>query len=183
MTCIVGLVEDGKVVIGGDSAGVDGSYNLQVRSDAKVFRNGPMLIGFSSSFRMGQLLRYAFQPPERIYGTDVYAYMVTTFVDAVRTCLKQGGYARSDTGEESGGDFLVGYAGRLFRICSDYQVAEVMTGFDAVVVVLQSRSERYMPRWASQQRSALCSRWLLLAASALAYVLPTSLKHWRANDG
>jgi hypothetical protein len=30
MTCIVGLVDDGKVVIGGDSAGVNGAYELQM---------------------------------------------------------------------------------------------------------------------------------------------------------
>ncbi len=132
MTCIVGCVESGKVIIGGDSAGVDGSYNLSVRSDVKVFRNGPMIMGFTSSFRMGQLLRYAFQPPQRHPDTDVYQYMVTTFVDAVRDCLKRGGYARQDAGEESGGFFLVGYAGRLFEIQSDYEVAEVSDGFMAV---------------------------------------------------
>lgn len=131
MTVIVGLVHEGKVYMGGDSAGVAG-MDLCVRADAKVFRNGPFLMGFTSSFRMGQLLRYAFSPPQRHPDTDIYAYMVTSFVDAVRNCLKSGGYAKTEAGEESGGYFLVGYQGRLFMIADDYQVAETVDGYAAV---------------------------------------------------
>ena len=39
MTCIVGLVHEGVVYIGGDSAGV-GGMSLTVRADEKVFQNG-----------------------------------------------------------------------------------------------------------------------------------------------
>ncbi len=39
MTCIVGLVDNGKVYIGGDSAGCAG-YDVRIREDQKVFRNG-----------------------------------------------------------------------------------------------------------------------------------------------
>ena len=58
MTCIVGLVHEGVVYIGGDSAGV-GGMSLTVRADEKVFQNGEFLMGFTTSFRMGQLLRYS----------------------------------------------------------------------------------------------------------------------------
>jgi ATP-dependent protease HslVU (ClpYQ) peptidase subunit len=137
MTCIVGLLDDGDIYIGGDSAGV-GGYALHVRADQKVFRNGPFLMGFTTSFRMGQLLRYKLTPPEHPYiaGTgkrmDTYKYMVTHFVDAVRQCLKDGGYASKDKEVEEGGTFLVGYDGRLFEIESDYQVAEQAVEFHAV---------------------------------------------------
>lgn len=131
MTCIVGLVESGKVYIGGDSAGV-GGYSLTVRADKKVFRNGDFVMGFTSSFRMGQLLHHAFNPPKRHPDDDVDKFMVTTFVDAVRDCLKSGGYAEKHHDAERGGVFLVGYAGRLFRIDCDYQVGEAADGFDSV---------------------------------------------------
>ena len=52
MTCIVGLVENGKVYIGGDSAGVAG-LDVRMRSDEKVFTKGNMIFGYTSSFRMG----------------------------------------------------------------------------------------------------------------------------------
>lgn len=97
MTCIVGLVDKGKVYIGGDSAGVNSFWDLTIRADSKVFINGPFIMGFTSSFRMGQLLRYKLKTPSRFKndGTqkEIYEYMVTDFVDAVRQCLKDGGYA------------------------------------------------------------------------------------------
>lgn len=130
MTCIVGLIDGGKVYLGGDSAGVSG-YHLVTRKDPKVFRVGDFVIGFTSSFRMGQLLAHAFTPPKRHEDTDVYAYMVTSFVDAVRDCLKAGGYARKESETEAGGTFLVGYAGRLFEISDDYQVGEALADYAA----------------------------------------------------
>lgn len=71
MTCIVGLVDQGNVWIGGDSAGV-GGYDLMLRADQKVFRNGDFLMGFTSSFRMGQLLRYKLSPPKLHSDDDIY---------------------------------------------------------------------------------------------------------------
>lgn len=130
MTCIVGLVSAGQVFIGGDSAGVAG-WNLRLRADAKVFKNGDYLFGFTSSFRMGQLLRYALQIPKRHPDKDLMAFMATDFIDAVRNCLKAGGFARKDSETEQGGVFLVGHAGRLFYVDCDYQVGEVRGDYDA----------------------------------------------------
>ncbi len=131
MTCIVGLVAAGKVYIGADSAGVSG-LDLAVRADRKVFTNGEFVFGFTTSFRMGQLLQHAFTPPKLHPDDDLAKFMVTQFVDGVRACLKTGGFATTRDGGEVGGEFLVGVRGRLFRICSDYQVGEPSTPFDAV---------------------------------------------------
>jgi len=130
MTCIAGLVDNGSVYIGGDSAGV-GGWALTVRSDRKVFRNGDFVMGFTSSFRMGQLLQHSFCPPKRHADTDIQKFMVTEFVNEVRRCLKDGGYAEKHNDAEQGGTFLVGYAGHLFRIGNDYQVGEAADGIDA----------------------------------------------------
>lgn len=131
MTCIVGIADRGKVFIGGDSAGV-GGYSLTVRADKKVFRNGDFVMGFTSSFRMGQLLHHAFTPPKRHPDVDLDKFMVTEFINGVRDCLKSGGYAEKHHEAEVGGVFLVGFAGRLFRIDVDYQVGEAVDGYDAV---------------------------------------------------
>jgi len=53
------------------------------------------------------------------------------FVDAVRDCLKTGGYASKHAKEEAGGTLLVGVAGRLFKVDSDYQVGEPVDSYDA----------------------------------------------------
>ena len=131
MTCIAAVVADGRVWMGGDSAGVAG-WDLTVRADRKVFRNGPYVMGFTTSFRMGQLLQYGFEPPVPSGGGDPLRFMATTFVDAVRTCLKAGGWAAKSNEREEGGTFLVGVRGRLFSIEEDYQVAESAAGFAAV---------------------------------------------------
>ena len=79
MTCIVGLVMPDGIYVGGDSAGV-GGYSLTVRADEKVFINSGFIFGFTSSFRMGQILRFGFAPPKLHADIDLYEYMVTTFV-------------------------------------------------------------------------------------------------------
>ena len=56
MTCIVGYLDKETVYLGGDSAGTDGNYSQHIRKDKKVFQNGPFIFGFTSSFRMGQIL-------------------------------------------------------------------------------------------------------------------------------
>lgn len=130
MTCIVGLVENDTVWLGADSAGVAGR-DLTVRSDPKVFINGEYAIGFTSSFRMGQLLHYSFNPPEPA-TEDLPKFMSTVFVNEIRECFKLGGYQRKDNEVESGGTFLVGVKGRLFYVGGDYQVGTTEDGYMAV---------------------------------------------------
>jgi hypothetical protein len=129
MTAIVGLVANGSVYIGGDSAGSN-TWQMSIRSDAKVFRNGPYLMGFTTSFRMGQLIRYGLAAPKP--EGDLDQFMATSFIDAVRDCLKAGGWARKENDREEGGTFLVGVHGRLFTVHEDYQVAQTADGYAAV---------------------------------------------------
>lgn len=131
MTIIVGMVDpDRRVHIGADSGATDG-WEDSTRIDAKVFRNGAYLIGFTTSFRMGQLLHHALTPPPPP-AARLDAFMATTFIDAVRECLKSGGWSKKENEREEGGEFLVGVAGRLFNVGSDYQVGEHACGYDAV---------------------------------------------------
>jgi hypothetical protein len=131
LTAIAALVHDGKVYMGGDSAGVSG-LSLTQRLDAKVFVNGPFIMGFTTSFRMGQLLHWAFVPPVQPNGVSDERFMSTDFIDAVRKTLKEGGYAKRENEVEQGGMFLVGYHGQLWQIDSDYQVAIPLAGFEAI---------------------------------------------------
>ncbi len=130
MTCIVGITDGRTVTIGGDSAGSDG-WHVAVRSDSKVFQVGPYLMGFTTSYRMGQLLRYSLTIGEPDTW-DVDRFMATTFIDAVRECLTAGGYAKNESGREEGGQFLVGIHGRLYVVDDDYQVGHTIAGYAAV---------------------------------------------------
>lgn len=129
MTCIVGLVHDGDVYIGGDSAGVAG-LSITIRSDEKVFGNGPFIMGFTTSFRMGQLLRYKLSPPAQTVHQNDMEYMVTSFIDSCRQCFAGNGFG--DKEASIGGNFLVGYKGKLYNIEGDYQVGVPKAPFDAV---------------------------------------------------
>jgi ATP-dependent protease HslVU (ClpYQ) peptidase subunit len=131
MTCIVGLKHGEDIWIGGDSAGIVGHW-LSIRADEKVFQNGQFLIGFTSSFRMGQILRYSFQHPDHDASLTTEAYLASVWVDAVRTCFKEKGFARKENEAESGGCFLIGYRGELWEIDNDYQVARWDDGFAAI---------------------------------------------------
>lgn len=77
MTCIIGLENKGKVYMGADSASSNG-YSINVSGNPKLFRSGPFLIGFTSSWRMGQLLQHqlgdvALQTTVAVLSPSVYA--------------------------------------------------------------------------------------------------------------
>ena len=127
MTCIIGIVDKGNIYMGGDSAGVSG-LSITIRSDEKVFINGPFLLGFTSSFRMGQLLRYKFSVAKQTTNETDVQYMTTTFIDAVRKCFADNGFGDKD----KGGTFLVGYNSTLYTIDSDFQVGIPRDQYDAV---------------------------------------------------
>jgi ATP-dependent protease HslVU (ClpYQ) peptidase subunit len=131
MTCIAGLIDNDKVYIGGDSAGIS-NYDLTIRNDPKVFKNGSFLFGFTSSFRMVQILRFKFKPPYHKPEINAEEFMTTEFIDAVRQCLKENGYAEINNNQETAGTFLVGYQNSLFIIDSDYQVGISHFNFAAV---------------------------------------------------
>lgn len=127
MTCIVGFLHKDTVYLAGDSAGTDDDFSQHIRKDPKVFQNGPFIFGFTSSFRMGQIIMSSkFKPWKQKADQSDYDYMITDFVDALREAFKEGGYLQKrEEGDEVGGTFLVGYKGQLYYIEDDFQVGIV----------------------------------------------------------
>lgn len=136
MSCVVGVATQDGVWIGGDSA-ISTAYETRVASMDKVFivhttARESFLIGCVGSIRMMQLLRYSLDITTPRGDKDPLAYLVTVFVEQVRTLLKDSGVALVSNNQESGGFFLVGYEGGLYRVCSDYQVSTFADGCDAI---------------------------------------------------
>lgn len=136
MTCIVAIAEAGSVWMGGDRAAVENGHYLTHSAAPKVFRRGPLLIGYTSSFRMGQLLQYRLEVPPLPFLVSpspdaLDEWMATVFVDAVRACLKDGGYTKITDAREEVGIFLVGVAGSIFMFDDDYNVRRPACGFEA----------------------------------------------------
>lgn len=121
-------------MIGGDSGAASPEGGIWERADRKVFCNGPYAMGFTSSFRMGQLLRYRLEAPIPSHDDldDMDRFMATTFIDAVRRVLRDGGFAKVAEGQEEGGQFLVGIAGRLYDIGEAYDIGRNSCGYNAV---------------------------------------------------
>ncbi len=131
MTVIVGLVDKGNVYMGGDGAGVAGLH-ISARSDEKVFHNGPFLLGITSSFRMGNILRYRLVAPKQTTEQTDHQYLSTDFIDAIRKTFEVNGFGSFRAGSDTGGTFLVGYNKNLYLIDSDFQVGIPACGYSSV---------------------------------------------------
>jgi hypothetical protein len=133
MTCIVALINENKVFLGGDAAASDDKSGLIFqRTDPKVFKVGQFGIGFVDSFRMGQILQYSWTPP--IYKPTVGyrnldKFLRTRFVESVKEAFKENGYGNQNPGTEDGdegGIFIITVqgAGRIFTMDSDFHIGE-----------------------------------------------------------
>jgi len=136
MTCIIGIKHKNKVYLAADSA-ASTSYTISTRKTPKVFKIEEYVIGYTTSFRMGQLIQYSFNPPKvknKDYSSDqsMMRFMVRSFIPALRQLLKDNGFLKIDNNRETGGVFLVGVKGFLFQIESDFQVAHSALDYDAV---------------------------------------------------
>ena len=131
MTCVIGLTTKDRVYLGADSSSVQG-WLCRPTKVRKLFRRGPFIIGYTTSFRMGQLLEHQLDVPKQEAGQGDQEYMVNNFVEAARGLFKDKGFSKVESNHESGGVFLVGYRGQLYTIHKDFQVGQVAEGFDAV---------------------------------------------------
>lgn len=131
MTCIVGLIDKEIVYIGGDSAGSAGNSVL-IRKDKKVFiKDNKFIIGFTTSFRMGQLLMCddRFSVRDQNKEEDDFHFMINAFIPAIQKLFTEGGFLTKDREELIGGVFLVGYKQHLYKIESDFQVVETYDNY------------------------------------------------------
>jgi hypothetical protein len=69
--------------------------------------------------------------PKQIVDDDM-SHMCTVFIDACRKTFHQGGYAKTQDGEDAGGVLLVGYRGALYCIDDDYSVGRSALGYEAI---------------------------------------------------
>jgi ATP-dependent protease HslVU (ClpYQ) peptidase subunit len=133
MTCIAALRTKKNVIVGGDSAGIrKDSLSIVSRSDPKVFQAGPFVIGYSGSFRAGQLLRFGSGGKQisKLRPTgEPFQFMVEKFVPCVREILKDGGFQPYD---KTGCDFIVAYKRSVFAVENDFQVCEMQDDYTAV---------------------------------------------------
>lgn len=143
MTCVVGLVADGRVWIGGDRATVwgDDDCRLQITRNPKVFRVGNLLLGSSGSGRVQNILR-GLAVPKRASGVSAFDYIALTVAAAIRRALLDAGalVPAARTGDDEASpemmpmdtSILVGYRRGLYRIDDDLSCDEPADELDAI---------------------------------------------------
>jgi 20S proteasome alpha/beta subunit len=131
MTCIVGLVQNGKVHMAADSAASD-TNSVHKRKDSKLFVIDEYLIGFSNSFRMGQILKHDLIPP-RASKKDLERIMCIDFVEAVQNCLEKNKFIiESDEKSTNIADLIIGIHGRIFVMDTDFQMGEYKDNYFSI---------------------------------------------------
>ena len=84
MTCIIGLVDNGKVYMAGDSIGYATASDAHPLNQPKVHRvkDKPIMVGFAGSIRSAQILEYNPQTfPKLIEGEEYnLEYLITKFI-------------------------------------------------------------------------------------------------------
>lgn len=121
MTCIVALKNGEGVFLAGDRRGSNG-YTY-TRWGAKVFKVGKFAFGYTTSFRMGQLLQYHWNPPKLKEDQDIAQYL---YVDVLNSIKKLFSDDRFDQKGNEGGTFIMAYSGMVFTIQEDYGMNEVL---------------------------------------------------------
>lgn len=133
MTTIVGLCKDGTVTLGADSQVTNGDRINNSLIMEKITKNNGYLIAGSGDSTPCDILQHIFIPPVPTVAErkNLYKFMITKFVPAMRECLEDNGY-KADPKEDSGFSMLIAYDGELFDIGDDFSVLLNDTGIYGV---------------------------------------------------
>ncbi len=124
MTAIAAVSVRGTVYMGGDHAAVGDSHYLELVATPKVFEVGDLVLGYTSSFRMGHALQHRLALPDGLPDghdlTELDRWMAVPFMDAVRQVMRDAGYLRKESDRETGGLFLCGVRGQIYTCDEDF---------------------------------------------------------------
>ena len=125
MSCVVGLIDKGKVWMGADGIATTDEGEKRPIKTVKLISNGPYLFGFSGKVRPGQLLQpHYFDPPPNIL--DLPDALIELYGE--KGCL-------ITTDEQTSvilNNILIGYKRKIYEILLDFQLNEVIGGFTAI---------------------------------------------------
>jgi len=125
MSCVVGLLQNGKLYLGSDGIATTEDGERRPIICVKIFTNKDYLIGYTGSVRHGQLLGpKCFDPPSSIYD----------FPDQIREAYeKKGAILLNENGQQMfSSNILIGHKGRLFELLIDFQMNEVYGNFTSI---------------------------------------------------
>jgi hypothetical protein len=125
MTCIVGITDGKRIVVGSDSAGSSpDNPEIHIADVAKVFATGEYLVGYCGSYRAGQLARWEMEwpePPEP--GANLERFFTRVVIKALRHALRDAEPGFTQELPRTA-QFLIGLRGHLFTIGNDFSAVK-----------------------------------------------------------
>ncbi len=111
MTCIAGIMKDGKVYIAGERGASEGSYIVPI-DKPKIWKTGSYIFCYSVTFD-GQLVQYNFNPPTPEGNLD--KFMHSKFLKSLKSF-----YSEWDIGgKDSELSLMIGIKGKLYEHDAD----------------------------------------------------------------
>lgn len=127
MTCVAAVSTADLVVMGGDCAGSNG-HTVQEYADSKVFavelkpQGTRLLLGYTTSFRMGQVIQHSMDWPRFDASDEAWPWLVKCVVPVMRRLLSDHGWLEKKSEREVAGKMLIGLGSELFTMDSDFHV-------------------------------------------------------------
>lgn len=136
MTCIVGIIDNGEIVMGGDSSIVRTGWEIRTINQPKIFRSGKLLIGCSGSLRFRQIIENVFPVLDMYLDPkgSLENHMIKNVVPVLKNGIKASGCMETteDGTDSVNGTLLIGISGGQIGSCAKGQLIEIGTGFEVV---------------------------------------------------
>ena len=121
MTCIISYKQDGKVILAGDKAGSNG-FSGHLSKEPKVFTNGDFMIGYTTSFRMGQILNHLWTAPKRKVDQNTVKYLYVDVIPSIMECFDDHNFG--DSKENKYGNFVMVYENEIYEVQGDMSMLQ-----------------------------------------------------------
>ncbi|GCJ80999.1 hypothetical protein [Escherichia phage BF17] len=145
MTCIIAHTNGVSSFIAGDKLGSNG-FTKTVQTEPKVFEKEfiklhddgltrtkeVMALGYTTSFRMGQLLNYNLNLPEQDASQTFSQYLVLKVIPIIRQMFKEEWGARDASQDVGGGQFIILHNHTIYEVQEDFSVLQPKTRITAV---------------------------------------------------
>lgn len=130
MTAIVALEYKNHIYMGSDSA-ASNEIHIDKIDRPKIIERKNILIGYSSSFRVGQVIENFFDFTT-IRKSEKYLY--TRFIQELRYIFEENGVKDFQNGEVVSGnsDFLVAFNKKLYILQNDFSILRSNCGYAAI---------------------------------------------------
>jgi len=128
MTLIASYIDKDKTVwLCGDSIGCS-ENNKTTRADMKIFYKDGYVVGFTSSYRFGQIIRHYVKLPAIPKKTRNHNHIIK-IIELISEKLHDNHWGQELNNHRWGGQLIIGWPGNLYSIDTDFQYSQSVDPF------------------------------------------------------